>query len=72
MSVMTIIPQRGGHMEELLSGEVAKMLGVHPITVTRMAESGKLKYRLNQHGWKLFKTKDIKELLKDRQEQPVP
>lgn len=53
-------------MQEMLSGEVAKLLGVHPITVTRMAETGKLKFRLNTHGWKLFKSIDVERIRKER------
>ena len=53
-------------MEEMLSGEVARRLGVHPITVTRMAADGRLKFRLNDHGWKLFKDSDVEVIAKQR------
>ena len=53
-------------MDELLSGEVAKRLGVHPITVTRLAQTGKLRYRVNAHGWKLFREADVNAVARDR------
>lgn len=55
-----------GDMEEMLSGEVARLLSVHPITVTRMAEAGKLKYRLNSYGWKLFRREDVEKIKRAR------
>ena len=53
--------------QEMLSGEVARLLKVHPITVTRMAESGKLRFRLNCYRWKLFRADDVKRIKHERE-----
>jgi hypothetical protein len=53
-------------MDELLSGEAARRLRVHPITISRMAASGRLKFRLNDHGWKLFNASEIEAMAKKR------
>jgi predicted site-specific integrase-resolvase len=56
-------------IREMLSGEVARYLNVHPITITRMAEAGRLKFRLNQHGWKVFKSDEVEQMAKKRSQQ---
>jgi predicted site-specific integrase-resolvase len=58
--------KEGLSMQEMLSGEVAKRLSVHPITVARMAEAGRLKFRINQYGWKLFRTNEVEQVAKAR------
>jgi len=57
---------KGGSVSELLSGEVSQRLGVHPDTVNRWAKIGKLKCRLNNHGWRVFNAKAVAEFEKAR------
>lgn len=52
--------------QEILSGEAARILKVHPLTVVRMAETGRLKFRKNIYGWRLFSKLEVEKLSKER------
>jgi len=50
--------------EELLKAkEAAKLLNVHPTTITRWAKSGKLPYALTPGGRKLYRKSVILEIV---------
>ena len=61
-------------MEELMSGEVARLLSVHPDTVARWAKSGRLSCRVNTNGFMMFKTRDVEAFQKEREvrDEKVP
>lgn len=55
--------------DELLSpGEVARLFGVDPKTVTRWAESGKLHPIRTLGGHRRYRASEVYELLRDAQE----
>lgn len=69
--VITLYGTKGEQMQnqEILSGEAARILGVHPLTITRMAESGRLKFRTNIYGWRLFSKEDVEKLSHEREKK---
>lgn len=55
--------------EELLSpGEVARLFGVDPKTVTRWAEAGKLHPIRTLGGHRRYRASEVYDLLRDAQE----
>ena len=52
---------------EMLTGEVARYMGVNPVTVKRWAKSEKLPYRINCYGWPIFDIRDVEEWKRKRE-----
>lgn len=48
----------------MTSGEVARHLHVHPITITRWCNQGKLKFTKTASGFKIFELSEIKRFEK--------
>ena len=54
-----------GHMDDMLTvGEVARLLHVHPNTLRRWSNSGRIKaYRINLRGDRRYRLRDIEDFL---------
>ena len=46
-------------MEEIMTGDVARMFNVHPRTVKRWCDAGRLEFHTNGYGWRFFHLRDI-------------
>jgi len=54
-----------GHMDDMLTvSEVARLLHVHPNTLRRWSNSGRIKaYRINLRGDRRYRLRDIEDFL---------
>ena len=54
-----------GHMDDMLTvGEVARLLHVHPNTLRRWSNNGRIKaYRINLRGDRRYRLRDIEDFL---------
>ena len=54
-----------GHMDDMLTvGEVARLLHVHPNTLRRWSNNGRIKaYRVNLRGDRRYRLRDIEDFL---------
>jgi excisionase family DNA binding protein len=66
-TIMTL----GGFMQEyqelMTPGEVARLFGVDPKTVSRWANAGKISYRITPGGHRRFQASEIKAMLSAQQ-----